>query len=77
MIWNELDYGLQVKVIDRIVELLKDEENGDMQDGLIAAIHELEVWSNTPCQIVGEDGLPDYVAVAVEQDPFSKDGYTR
>jgi hypothetical protein len=77
MIWNELDYGLQVKVIDRIVELLKDEEDGDMQDGLIAAIHELEVWSNTPCQTVGEDGLPEYVAVAVEQDPFSRDGYTR
>lgn len=77
MIWNELDYELQVKVMDRIVELLENEEDGDMQDGLIAAIHELEVWSNTPCQIVGEDGLPDYVAIAVEQDPFSKDGYTR
>lgn len=77
MIWNELEYSLQVKVMDRIVDLLKDEENDEMQDGLIAAIHELEVWSNTPCQIVGEDGLPEYVAAAVEQDPFSKDGYDR
>jgi len=69
MIWNELEYSLQVKVMDRIVDLLKDEEDDEMQDGLIAAIHELEVWSNTPCQIIGGD---EYVASAVEQDPFSE-----
>lgn len=77
MIWNELDYSLQQKVMDKIVDLLKTEEDDEMQDGLIAAIHELEVWSNTPCQIVGEDGLTEYVSFAVEQDPFSKDGYNR
>jgi hypothetical protein len=66
-----------MKVIDRIVDLLKNEDNGLMQDGIISAIHELEVWSNSPCQIVGEDGFTEYVAVAVEQDPFSKDGYNR
>ncbi len=77
MIWNELEYSLQVKVMDRIVDLLKDEEDDEMQDGLIAAIHELEVWSNTPCQIVGEDDSTEYVSFAVEQDPFSKDGYHR
>lgn len=62
MLWNELDYETQVKVIDRIVDLLKNEEDDLMQDGIIAAVHELEVWSNTPCQIV------DYEA---EPDPFS------
>ena len=71
MIWNELEYDLQRKVIDRIVDLLKDEESGDMQDGIIAAVHELEIWSNTPCQIIGDD----YVASAVEQDPFSERGW--
>lgn len=71
MIWNELDYSLQRRVIDRIVDLLKDEEVGEMQDGIIAAVHELEIWSNTPCEIIGDD---DYVAIAVEQDPFSERG---
>lgn len=75
MIWNELNYILQQKVIDKIVNLLKDEEAGEMQDGIIAAVHELEVWSNTPCQIVGEDGITEYVAIAAEQDPFLQDGY--
>ena len=63
MLWNELNYDLQQKVIDRIVDLLKDEENDAMQDGLIAAVHELEVWSNTPCIIIGEYGFE-------EKDPF-------
>ena len=63
MLWNELNYDLQQKVIDRIVDLLKDEENDAMQDGLIAAVHELEVWSNTPCTIIGEYGFE-------EKDPF-------
>ncbi len=55
MLWNHLPYNTQSKVIDRIVELLKDEEDDLMQDGIIAAIHELEVWSNSPI---------------VEKDPF-------
>lgn len=63
MIWNQLPYELQQKVIDRIVTLLEDEEDDVMQDGLIAAVHELEVWSNSPCQIIDESGL-------VEEDPF-------
>lgn len=62
MIWNQLDYSLQMKVVDRIVDLLKDEEDGAMQDGIIAAVHELEVWSNSPCQII-------------EADPFSENGW--
>jgi hypothetical protein len=77
MLWNHLDYSTQVKVIDRIVDLLKDEENDLMQDGIIAAVHELEVWSNTPCQIVGEDGSTEYAAISVEQDPFKEDGRSK
>jgi hypothetical protein len=63
MIWNELPYELQQKVINRIVTLLEHEDDDLMQDGLIAAVHELEVWSNTPCEIMGEYGFP-------EKDPF-------
>jgi hypothetical protein len=64
MIWNQLNYGLQQKVIDRIVTLLEIEEDSDMQDGLIAAIHELEVWSNSPCQVFD-----------TEADPFCESGW--
>ncbi len=64
MQWNELDYELQRKVIDRIVDLLKDEEDSSMQDGIMAAVHELEIWSNTPCTVL-EDG----VAHAYFEDP--------
>jgi hypothetical protein len=60
MIWNELDYTTQMKVIDRIVELLRDEDDDSMQDGIIAAVHELEIWSNSP--IAGEE--EPYVAQA-------------
>jgi hypothetical protein len=63
MIWNQLPYELQQKIIDRIVTLLETEDDDHMQDGLIAAIHELEVWSNSPCEIIGDHGFP-------EKDPF-------
>ena len=62
MLWNHLEYKTQSRVIDRIVDLLKDEEDDLMQDGIIAAIHELEVWSNSPCQVV-------------EADPFCEKGW--
>lgn len=62
-LWNHLDYNLQSKVIDRIVDLLKDEEDDAMQDGIIAAVHELEVWSNSPC------------VVMEEKDPFCEEGW--
>lgn len=70
MIWNELPYHIQSRVIDRIVDLLKDEEDDVMQDGIIAAVHELEVWSNSPCTVV--DGEHSY---EMEKDPFPKDDF--
>ena len=73
MIWNELPYELQQKVINRIVTLLETESNTDMQDGLIAAVHELEVWSNTPCQIQDEDENGMFIAYAA--DPFPEDDH--
>jgi hypothetical protein len=73
MIWNELPYELQQKVINRIVTLLETENNDDMQDGLIAAVHELEVWSNTPCQIQDADENGTFIAYAA--DPFPEDDH--
>ena len=72
MIWNNLSYDLQCKVIDRIVDLLKDEENDAMVDGIIAAVHELEVWSNSPCTVVETNGQ---TVLAVEADPFCEKGW--
>jgi hypothetical protein len=60
MIWNELDYETQMKVIDKVVDLLKHEDDALMQDGIMAAVHELEIWSNSP---VTNDDEP-YVAQA-------------
>ena len=48
MIWTDLDFTTQEKVIDKIVELLKNEDDDLVQDGLMAAVHELELWSNRP-----------------------------
>lgn len=72
MLWNHLSYDLQSRVIDRIVDLLKDEESEEMVDGLMAAVHELEVWSNSPCIIVETDGSTTF---GVEPDPFCEKGW--
>jgi hypothetical protein len=50
MLWNELDYETQMKIIDRMISLLQDEDNDLMQDGIMAAVHELETWSNSPLE---------------------------
>lgn len=67
MLWNELEYSAQLRVLDKIVSLLEKEEDCLMQDGLMAAVHELETWSNTPCQSI--DSYDDHVKVAIAQDP--------
>lgn len=73
MLWNQLDYNVQALVIDRIVDLLKDEESGLMQDGIMAAVHELELWSNKNLDELLEAPPNDYVAEA--KDPFCEDGW--
>jgi hypothetical protein len=74
MLWNQLDYGVQAMVIDRIVDLLKEENDSLVQDGIIAAVHELELWSNKDLDEL-HNKANDYVATAVEQDPFSDEGW--
>lgn len=74
MLWNNLDYNLQAAVIDRIVDLLKTEEDDAMQDGIMAAVHELELWSNKSLEELHAKA-ESYVAIAAEQDPFSEKGW--
>lgn len=52
-LWNEIDYETQKRVMDLIEELLLKQKEIDLQDGMAAALAELEVWSNSPCQIIG------------------------
>jgi hypothetical protein len=48
MIWNQLTYETQTKIVDKIIDLLKEDNDDLTQDGLIAAVNELETWSNSP-----------------------------
>jgi|SRR5271166_3338684 len=48
MQWNEIDYEMQMKILDRIGDLILQEKDEAMQFGIAAAITELEVWSNSP-----------------------------
>lgn len=57
MLWNECDYELQERVLLRISFLISQEKNLEIKDGLIAAINELEIWSNHPCLGFEDDRL--------------------
>lgn len=49
MLWNELDYDDQIKVLDKISSLVEKEKDSIVKSGLVAALNELDIWSNTPC----------------------------
>ena len=49
MLWNELSYNDQLKVLNLIEDLLLRQSDEEMQDGLVAALNELEIWSHAPC----------------------------
>jgi len=56
--WNDFSYEDQQKVLDKIEEVLLREKDEHMQDVLMAAMIELEIWSNSP--IISENE-PDVV----------------
>ena len=49
MLWNEISYEDQTIILDKICELAKQELNYTIRKGLVAAINELDAWSNNPC----------------------------
>ncbi len=57
MLWNELDYEAQMKVLTSISTLLNDNKNSLIHEDIIAAIQELKTWSNSP--IFDEDVIND------------------
>lgn len=64
MQWNQLEYSFQQKIIDKIVSLLEGENNEEIQDGIIAALHELELWSNSPILIKTNDDFEEMLVQA-------------
>lgn len=50
MLWTKLSIELQYKIMNRIADLIKEENDDQMIDGIIAAVHELNCWSNRPCE---------------------------
>lgn len=50
MLWNELSYPDQVKILSLIEDLLLRQTEEKIQDGLVAALVELETWDNSPCR---------------------------
>lgn len=72
VMWNELSYELQLKVISLIQDdLLLKQTDIDLQDGLVAALAELETWSNSPCPISEDYDEYPYVAQAVDQEDLN------
>lgn len=61
IMWNHLDYPSQMRALDLISELIEQQMDPLMRTALAAALMELEIWSNTPCEnlpLTLED-LPD------------------
>ena len=68
ILWNELSYETQLKVMDLVEELLLEQSDIDMQDGLAAALKELEIWSNSPCEVIDSENESVFIAQATDQN---------
>lgn len=63
MQWNDLSWEMQRHVLNKLEEKLLEETDIPTQDAMVAAIQELELWSNTPCPVVDDEQM---VAQAVD-----------
>jgi hypothetical protein len=70
MQWNDVDYKTQKKILDMLEELLLKQTEFEIQDAMVAAIVELEVWSNRPCPIQDMDNNGSYM---IQPDPFKEE----
>lgn len=71
MLWSDFDYTLQMDVIEKLYQLIVKEEDPKVRRCLEAAAHELDTWSNHPCDIdITEGELSDEEYVAVAQDNY-------
>ena len=65
--WNEFDYTTQSEVMD-FIDNFKKKAPSHLKEAVTAAIMELEVWANTPCQEIEVDEEGRVIARA--QDPY-------
>lgn len=68
ILWNELSYETQIKVMDLMELLLLEQSDIELQDGLAAAISELEIWSNSPCEVIDGENESVFIAQATDQN---------
>lgn len=62
MSWDKLDYDLQIKVLNKINDLIAEETDPALLKALIEASNELKLWMVNPA------ALEPYVAEAQETD---------
>lgn len=66
MNWNNFDYETQRKILDMLEDLLLKQTDFTIQEAMVAAILELEAWSNRPCPVQDEDDKGPYIAQAAD-----------
>ncbi len=64
MYWNQLPYSLQKRVISSIRNTIGKEKDRQLQDAIVSAIYELEIWSNSHAIIEQE---PDEVDIDLSE----------
>ena len=69
ILWNNVDYKTQRKILEMMEDLLLKQSDFEIQDAMVAAIVELETWSNRPCAVQEEDDKGPYVVQAVSYYP--------
>lgn len=52
--WNHLQYIDQMRAMDKIAELIEQQSDETVRVALTAALMELEMWSNTPCEVLND-----------------------
>ncbi len=70
--WNELSFEQQKKILGLIEDLLLRQTDIELQDGLVAAMVELEMWSNSPCPVLDVDSEGPYISYVADPFPEAK-----
>lgn len=52
IMWNHLQHIDQMRAMNKIAELMDSQTDEIMRVALMAALTELEIWSNTPLDLV-------------------------
>jgi hypothetical protein len=52
--WNEFDYTTQTEVMD-FIDNLRKKAPPYLKEAVVAAVYELEMWANSPCQEIDVD----------------------